>query len=168
MTLGFKTKRKDGTKTNFVEKIWAGFALNNDLLKWDSHLDAYGYKHNLPWEWFNTFLVSKPKLHSIRDDKPNRWKAGNNIHFVIGNRTKERYLFCPIIPCISVQKIKIEWIQEEINLTSMQIQVDDKQLNCVEIENLSINDGFDSLQRFMEWFNEDFEGKIIHWTNLKY
>jgi len=101
MTLGFKTKRKDGTKTNFVEKIWAGFALNNDLLKWDAHLDAYGYKHNLPWEWFNTFLVSKPKIHSIREDKPNRWKSGNDIHFVIGNRTKNRYLFCPIIPVIS-------------------------------------------------------------------
>jgi len=50
----------------------------------------------------------------------------------------------------------------------MQIQVNDKQLNYIEIEQLAINDGFDSLKDFMHWFNVDFEGKIIHWTKLKY
>ena len=33
---------------------------------------------------------------------------------------------------------------------------------------LAINDGFESLKHFFEYFNEDFEGKIIHWTDLKY
>ena len=36
------------------------------------------------------------------------------------------------------------------------------------MKDLARNDGFDSIQAFFEWFKEDFEGKIIHWTDLRY
>lgn len=36
------------------------------------------------------------------------------------------------------------------------------------IEKIAINDGFDSVDDFFSWFKDDFTGKIIHWTNLKY
>lgn len=28
--------------------------------------------------------------------------------------------------------------------------------------------GFDSVKDFFRYFNKDFKGKIIHWTDLKY
>lgn len=33
---------------------------------------------------------------------------------------------------------------------------------------LAQNDGFDTIEEFFEYFNEDFTGKIIHWTGLRY
>lgn len=36
------------------------------------------------------------------------------------------------------------------------------------VEVLAKNDGFSGVKEFFEWFSEDFKGKIIHWTDLKY
>ena len=43
-----------------------------------------------------------------------------------------------------------------------------KTLKPEEIQKLSLNDGFDSCEDFFAWFNEDFSGKIIHWTPFRY
>ena len=152
MNLGFRTKWPDGSKTYFPEKIMKSLGYH-----------TIGHQFDL-----NISKNCKPKIHTIREDKKNRWKKGNDIHFIINNRKKNRLQFMPIIHVISVQTIKIEWIQEEIEIRSMQIEVDNHQLNFVEIKELAINDGFDSLEEFMKWFNKDFRGKIIHWTNFKY
>lgn len=37
-----------------------------------------------------------------------------------------------------------------------------------QIEELAMNDGFESVDQFFAWFNKDWKGKIIHWTDLKY
>ena len=34
--------------------------------------------------------------------------------------------------------------------------------------NLVQNDGFASISDFFKFFNKDYTGKIIHWTDLKY
>ena len=34
--------------------------------------------------------------------------------------------------------------------------------------NLVQNDGFASISDFLKFFNKDYTGKIIHWTDLKY
>jgi len=33
---------------------------------------------------------------------------------------------------------------------------------------LSANDGFDSVEQFFQWFDKDFKGKLIHWTDYEY
>jgi predicted nucleotide-binding protein (sugar kinase/HSP70/actin superfamily) len=33
---------------------------------------------------------------------------------------------------------------------------------------LAINDGFEDMHQFFKWFDTDFKGKIIHWTDLRY
>ena len=48
------------------------------------------------------------------------------------------------------------------------IYVDGRKLEPEETFRLMTNDGFDSPEDFFEWFDEDFEGKIIHWTHFKY
>ena len=36
------------------------------------------------------------------------------------------------------------------------------------IKLLTKNDGFESVESFFEYFNENFRGKIIHWTEFTY
>jgi len=46
--------------------------------------------------------------------------------------------------------------------------VGDVFLSRWSINHLAKNDGFEGIEDFFKWFNEDFKGKIIHWTNYKY
>ena len=54
------------------------------------------------------------------------------------------------------------------------IYVDGKELHIEQRLILAKNDGFclpngePSLINFGLWFNKDFDGKIIHWTDFKY
>jgi hypothetical protein len=39
-----------------------------------------------------------------------------------------------------------------------------------ELEWFAINDGFDTMDKFWDWFDhlQPFKGRIIHWTELRY
>lgn len=153
MTLSFKQKFKNGSKTYFVEKILKG-------LEEKLSLDIKEYREGFNNRFNEDLELSKPpKIHTIREDKKNRWRRGNKIHFVVNNRTKNRFQFAPILEAQSIQIIEIR---------GALIYVDNKQLNESEINSLAINDGFKSVEDFFKWFQSDFTGKIIHWSNLKY
>ena len=118
-----------------------------------------GYYHEAP---------IAPKLHTIRSDPKNRWKAGNKIHFVINNRTKDRFQFAPVLECKSVQNIRI---RHSLIPYPPGVFVGDNlmyRLAPEEIEDLARNDGFNSVEDFFKWFDKDFDGKIIHWHENKY
>lgn len=108
-------------------------------------------------------IMAGTKKHTIREDKTNRWKAAMGIHMAVGVRTKNYYNFL-WQQCISVQPIIIK----RFNEVEFNVKIGERWLDSMEIEQLAINDGFDCLEDFMDWFNKDFTGKIIHWTNLKY
>lgn len=157
MTLSFST-HIDGKPTCFVEKIWWGI------------FDVYGH---LYFDYFSKELNHRgismtesmpPKIHTIRADPKNRWRAGMNIHFVIHNRTPNRFQFAPVLPCISVQEIEI--VNDSEIEQGKKIIVDGKHLtNCHQ---LVMNDGFDSIDDFWNYFGDYFRGKIIHWTDHQY
>lgn len=162
MILGFSTnfpadKGKIANKpTCFIELIMNSL-LRNGLAEFseiNDFEDNYSKK-------FGDDLVMVPnqKLHTIRKDSKNRWKAGNDIHFCINVRTKNQFQFAPIVKCISTQEIEIQ---------DKNVWIDGLKCTWDEIEVLAINDGFDSVDAFFEYFNTGFTGKIIHWTNLKY
>ena len=98
------------------------------------------------------------KIHTIREDPLGRWKSGKLIHFATGVRTKKYHCFKKGI-CIGTQKIKIH---------CGDVYVDGELLELSVIEAISSNDGFYSIYDFNLWFEEDFEGVIVHWTNFKY
>lgn len=100
------------------------------------------------------------KIHTIRVDKHNRWKEGSTIHFATGVRTKKYKQFIGG-QCLGVQKIYIDNEQTVVS-------VDGQRLTFAGIERLAKNDGFDSVEDFFKWFGDNFSGKIIHWTALKY
>jgi hypothetical protein len=162
MNLGFKQKFADGRATHFIAKIWNGFVKSDD------------YNFFLEWNWDNEIIITnlddkflsadaKPKLHTIREDNANRWTAGTLIHFIINNRTPDRLQFAPVIPVVRTQKISIY-----PNWSGVTVQIDGLYKSLEEIKILAINDGFDSVEDFYAYFNRNFTGKIIHWTNLKY
>ncbi len=113
--------------------------------------------------------VLHPKIHTIREDKHNRWKAGNLIHFYIYTRTKNQLLFAPILKCKSVQSIEVLWHDPDGFLTATpRVYINQRWIIGDELKKLALNDGFESTETFFAYFNTDFKGKLIHWTDLKY
>jgi len=139
MILGFKTQIK-GKPTFFVQKILA--------CKLEEYRKSF-----------------KPKLHSIRKGK--RWKAGNSIQMATGVRTKKYFQFngdgIGLDVCKSVQEIRIEH-----NESGKFVFIDDIQISDLWVHELAVNDGFADADDFFNWFNENFEGQIIHWTDYEY
>lgn len=176
MNLNFMQEFADGTYTKFVYKIINGLYLNNLIsinraACLEEQYETLFSKHGM-------VSVETPKLHTIRADKNNRWKAGNKIHFQVWTGkpyNSKVYQFAPVIECKSVQEIEIKHfscsIELEIGSTTYIVKRNHKaaiyEYDQV-IEQLAKNDGFDSVQEFFNYFNKDFTGKIIHWTDLKY
>ncbi len=143
MILGFKTEIF-GKPTNFVSKICLAYIFNKP--------------------------ANIQKIHTIR--KGNRFKGGEKLHMATGVRTKHYEQFNLNIEglqrCISVQDIKISWKEFPFFSTCI-IEIDGKEIQDKSI--LAMNDGFtDTLnyEHFLKYFNTDFEGQIIHWTDYRY
>lgn len=110
-------------------------------------------------------IISGTKIHTIRADIHNRWKAGRSIQFATGVRTKYYQQFKDGV-CVSTQKIVIDC---DVNTIGDRIIIiDDRQLTEAHVFKLAKNDGFNSLEEFYDWFNKPFVGKIIHWTEKRY
>lgn len=179
MTLGFmqtwpKEMAMTDHKTYFIEKINLGLlqAQNTKQIDYVEYLEDYRTKFGDNWDC-KTHL--KPKPHTIRADEHNRWKAGMNIHFVVNSRSKDRFQFAPVVPVVSVQTIEIrEMIMTVYDCIKLKdgrvftVQVDGKHLPMYRIVELSDNDGFETVEDFFKYFKDDFKGKLIHWTKLKY
>jgi hypothetical protein len=115
---------------------------------------------------FKDKILDNSKIHSIRQDKKERWKSGRLIQFCTGVRTKQHYQFYEDV-VKSVQTIEIF-----TNIKS--VIIDSRVLTDEQVYDLAINDGFDSIHEFYEWFKQYeneyhfFTGRLIHWTNHKY
>ena len=125
---------------------------------------------------FVTWDYLKPKLHTMREDPHDRWKPGTKIHFAVGIRTKNYFRFAPVLECVSMQTVVIkEWAMcssdqcyQTKDSRVWTIDVDGIRLKTTEIEELSVNDGFESMEQFFKWFNKPGTYKLIHWTDKRY
>ena len=127
-------------------------------------------------EQFVPLILNGVKKHTIRKDKHERWSAGKLMHMATGVRTKDYRQFDELV-CTDVQKISI--VYNKIH-SKVQILIDGKYYGSAffdkdtlvyftkSIETLARNDGFESVDDFFKWFDKDFNGRIIHWTNLRY
>lgn len=153
MILSFKTKI-NGKQTHFPEKIMLSIEQNK-----------------LSKEPLNFGIASRnhiPKIHTIRKDEKNRWKPGMMIDFFINARTKDMFRFAPKIPLKDKQRIYITYIQGRF-----EVSVDDRYMYWKDIEQIAINDGFDSYEDFRDYFISEmvdyyYGGYILHWTDFKY
>jgi hypothetical protein len=107
------------------------------------------------------------KIHTIRLDKTNRWKAGNKIHFWYGNPRNVKsnpYQFA-FGKCTKVETIIIDFQIEIVAYGNTKIYRFD------ELDVFAQNDGFENWDCLKDWFYEKnqrldhgiFEGKIIFW-----
>lgn len=106
------------------------------------------------------------KIHSIREDKHERWKVGMRIDHWMGNPRNVKRNPYPFLKerndrLISKQRI-------EINPELKSVKIEGKSLFEYEIDELAFNDGLENNRMFFLWFNKPFKGWILHWTNKKY
>ena len=174
MILPFSTQLNE-KPTFFVEKILSGFLSKNlkpeETQKSIVHYSTFSASK---YDWtFEMIKEAKPKLHTIREDKNDRWKIGTKIDFFINCLQKDMFRFAPTLKVVSIQKIKIKWSNKKDYVPQfwykyVVISIDDVYLSCEQCIELAKNDGFENEEDFFEYFSIDFEGKLIHWTNLKY
>ncbi|MFV8364797.1 hypothetical protein [Flavobacterium sp. XS1P27] len=176
MILSFSTQL-NGKPTYFIEKIWEGLlrTVFKDDEEYIDHLKAYEEQFGKHWDYLpeEQERMTNPKIHTIREDKKERWKPGTKIDFFINCRQKDMFRFAPVLPVVSVQKIEIKWIGFNNGFRPC-IWIDKKliydiaEINKKLMLELAQKDGFDTIEDFFAYFNEDFTGKLIHWTDLKY
>ena len=177
MILGFSTvfpKEKgslSGKKTRFPERVIRSLPIDEykKLTQFDFLCEQ---QKEDDWLEVTEFQNLTPKPHTIREDAKNRWKVGMDIHFYTGVRTKNMYQFAPVLIVKSIQHIEIKW-HHGLGATGIEsgvsVKINGKALREDKIKTLAINGGFNTVKDFLEWFNEDFEGKLICWVDdLKY
>jgi hypothetical protein len=118
-------------------------------------------------------ILKGTKKHTIRKDEKNRWKVGRKIDMATGVRTKKYNKFAENT-CTGIQTIEIKWWNPTPDYphrsSSVQVFIDGRNIshNDKILDKLVKNDGFDTRKEFFDWFSENYTGKIIHWTKLKY
>ena len=163
MILSFKTKI-NGKPTYFVEKIHSGL-LQNGVTDFDG-ISFENRNFDL-----KKLTRSEPKIHTIRTDKKNRWKAGMMIDFFINARQKDMFRFAPRIEVFSIENIEIvhsDFHGDKGYDKGSWVLIDNIVISSCWVDTLARNDGFESTGDFFDYFNEDFKGKIIHWTDHQY
>ena len=171
MILPFST-HLNGKPTNFVQKIWECL-INLEVV--NSKIGVYPEKEKEYNKYLNNLSVFafgdyKPKLHTVRKDLKERWKAGTKIDFFINVRQKDMFRFAPQLPVISTQRVFMTYAYNDI----IEISVNGNYIN--DRKQFAINDGFDTYEDFFNYFypiirkseDEVFIGKIIHWTDFRY
>lgn len=118
-------------------------------------------------------LRKKIKIHTFREDRKNRWRAGRLIHAYIGARQSWMELIFEDT-CKSVQHILMVMNGDRLHVIVDRKRVRDNKI----IYLMAINDGFINIQEMIDWFfpvgkngirkRTMWGGKIIHWTDLKY
>ena len=124
---------------------------------------------------FKEPILNGTKIHTIREDKNNRWHFGKLIQFATGVRTKNYHCFKEGV-CFGTQRIEIKHQAGFVEVFIDGVHfgeiyhhgLDDIYEYTVDLINLAKNDGFENIEDFFKWFNKDFKGKIIHWTKFKY
>ncbi|GAB3164615.1 hypothetical protein [Telluribacter humicola] len=182
MNLPFSTNYKDGQLNHFVEKIMASLPsskptyydnrfdeYSDDLIQygqWIKPLSDKGVRYRPDMKLDNVL----PKLHTFRRDENGRWQAGKVIHATLFNRTKFSWQFA-IMPCIRVQPVLMT--REAHKRMEVRFGFANATPYSTEEELLpiAINDGFENLDQFEEWFLPkpgQWDGRIIHWTQKVY
>ena len=123
-----------------------------------------GFKTKFPWGEPTNFpekILTSKKLTTIR--KGDRWKPGMKIHFATGVRTKEYNQFAEGI-CIDASDILIEPKIKQVTIGALTLEgYIEHSFRGESLESIAIDDGFDSVEDFWKFFDNDFEGQIISW-----
>lgn len=120
---------------------------------------------------FEHLIKTGIKRFTIREDKHNRWRNGMKIHFWMGsprNPSKNPYLFGEGI-CNRVDHCLLSPRKNFVKIYSNKSASDFLLLNNSDLlDEFAVEDGFKSWKHLKEWFEEDFEGRIIRWEPSRF
>jgi len=113
------------------------------------------------------------KKHSFRDDPTNRWKAGMSIQMWLHNPRNynshpDIHCFSDKEHCVSVQLVHFDPYHQVLTVFRGVKEGKEVWDKISDVEQVAINDGFDSTRMFWYWFDKEKTMKCIHWTDLKY
>jgi hypothetical protein len=123
-----------------------------------------GFKQN-----FVLPIIDGRKIHTIREDKHERWEPGRKIHMATQVRTKNMDIFA-MHECKLVQRIVFVWTEIKGEFVC-HVFIDHALAGPIMMEQLAKNDGFESVEAFLKWEawdKQNFKGRLIHWTDKKY
>lgn len=195
MTLGFKRyfDKKKTQPTYFREKILAGA---NHV--WAQTKHGFIPVHSAEAaQMFLLNMKAKPKLHTIREGNRWKAGDKIHMAYGVRTKNYKQFnQGIPELERVkSVQEIEIQWRKnkELFNRKEVKVFVDGSliivaaihesfigisanynhirgivELSEIPTDLLCLNDGFDSAHSFFNWFNKDFQGQIIHWTDFRY
>lgn len=110
---------------------------------------------------------TRTKIHTMRRDVENKLVPGAKICLTAGGS----HLVFAETTVTSVQKIWLSSPRTACGVRIVTCMIDDRRLEYPEIKQLAINEGFNNVQDFIDYFGKkygEFMGKIIHWTDKKY
>ncbi len=177
----------------------------NIYSEFEKYSKEYENKSPKSVDWlFSGIETASPKDHTIRNLSP-KFKAlvtqsvesgvfkiktetenfvtGTKIHFIINNRTKNRFQFAPIVPVVSRQFLVIKYVDfspqpiilffndnGEVDFTKPCLNLDpcNHFEYTTKLDEIAKSDGFDSWEDFLQYFNTDGTYKMIHWTKKTY
>jgi len=153
-----------GMPTHFVGKILGGFDPIEIVPYYDGYVTKF-LKTEAERIEFDRQITDEPnKIHTMRRSI-GRWKEGMKIHFEINSRQSNRFQFAPVKICTGTEHVLIKYEEGQI---IPRVAVDGMILDADEVLELAINDGFENPIEFFNYFHEDFEGEIVHWTSKRY
>jgi hypothetical protein len=155
--------------TYFIDKISRCLVVTNQLKAIDfcGFYDSYKYKFDKSYDLDET---ETPKLHTIRRNLFNKWQETSEIEFCINRNSEDEFQFAPTTSIIALQFIRISYNEADCEKACSEpaIYIDEKPIDLKTLSALAVNDGFENVVDFLTYFNTNFTGIIIHWTNLKY
>lgn len=117
-------------------------------------------------EKFKERILDGIKKHTIREDKHNRWKVGRRADMWLGSPRNTRAKVKPAKFAIGtikhIGKFRIEYKKNKPTA-----YYNGEKLDAFDLEKLAINDGFDSVKDFLQWFNKDFTGFVLWFDNVQ-
>lgn len=123
---------------------------------------------NVNFTVFIDKILSGEKRQTIRK-AGKKWenvKVGDKLTLYTGLHTKD----CQKLGEAEVESIDNIDIESSLRVFS-RIRINDKYLLIREMRELALNDGFSTIDAFLEFFHdhygEEFKGKIIKWKNFR-
>lgn len=118
---------------------------------------------------FERKILEGTKIHTLREDPKNRWRYGLSIQFYLGNPRNGGRCFLDLgNPHITIQPVEIT----QCSKGGIVVFVENRALNKSEVAQLALNDGFESMESFRDYFlagkTGSWIGKIISWTGHGY
>lgn len=120
-------------------------------------------KENIEKRNFKEKILSGSKIHTIREDKNNRWQIGMSIQFYAMNPRNGGTKFADgivkdIFKIEIVPELDIVMINSKVN--SLYVH----EFNKLEALNrLAVHDGFEDWKEMKQFFTKPFIGKLIIW-----